>query len=239
MDLQGQRVVVLGGTSGIGLATAEAAARQGAVVTVASSRQSSVDRALTRLPGGSDGRVVDLADTRAVAALFDELGEFDHLVYTAGEPMTLMPLDTLDLDAARHFFTLRYFGALTAVRAAVPHLRKDGSITLTTGVAKDRPGPGWAVAASICGAMEALTKALAVELAPIRVNVVSPGVVRSPLWSAMGEADRERMYAEIGGAIPAGRVGEVEDIARAYVFLMTEPFATGTVLTVDGGSVLV
>ncbi|GAB3987223.1 SDR family oxidoreductase [Actinoallomurus acanthiterrae] len=238
MDLQGQRVVVLGGTSGIGLATAEAASRQGAVVTVASSRQSSVDRALTRLPDGSDGRVVDLADTRAVAALFDELGEFDHLVYSAGEPLTLMPLDTLDLDAARNFFTLRYFGALAAVRAAVPHLRKDGSITLTTGVAKDRPGPGWAVAASICGAMESLTKALAVELAPIRVNAVSPGVVRSPLWSGMGEADRERMYAEVGGAIPAGRVGEVEDIARAYVFLMTEPFGTGTVLTVDGGSVL-
>src|SRR5262249_27400794 len=161
------------------------AARQGAVVTVASSRQSSVDRALTRLPGGSGGRVVDLSDSRAVAALFDELGEFDHLVYSAGEPLTLMPLDTLDLDTARSFFTLRSFGALAAVRAAVPHLRKDGSITLTTGVAKDRPDPGWAVAASICGAMEALTKALAVELAPIRVNVVSPGVVRSPLWSAM------------------------------------------------------
>ncbi|MBP2705050.1 SDR family oxidoreductase [Microbispora sp. RL4-1S] len=239
MDLQGQRVVVLGGTSGIGLATAEAAARQGAVVTVASSRRAGVDHALTRLPDLCDGRVADLTDPAAVGRLFDEVGEFAHLVYTAGEPLTLMPLDTLDLAAAGGFFGLRYFGALGAVRAALPYLRKDGSITLTTGVAKDRPGPGWAVAASVCGAVEALTKALAVELAPVRVNAVSPGVVRSPLWTAMGEAERERMYAEVGAAIPMGRVGEVEDIARAYVFLMTERFATGTVLTVDGGSILV
>jgi NAD(P)-dependent dehydrogenase (short-subunit alcohol dehydrogenase family) len=86
--------------------------------------------------------------------------------------------------------------------------------------------------------VEALTKALAVELAPVRVNAVSPGVVRSPLWSRMGEDERERMYHDIGGHIPAGRVGEVEDIAGAYLFCMTQSFATGTVLTVDGGSVL-
>ncbi|MEU4539714.1 SDR family oxidoreductase [Streptosporangium sp. NPDC023825] len=239
MDLQGQRIIVLGGTSGIGLATAQAAARHGAVVTVASSRRAGVDHALSRLPDGSGGRVVDLTDARAVDELFEDHGRFDHLVFTAGEPLRLMPLDTLDLDAARDFFALRYFGALGAVRAAVPHLREGGSITLTTGIAKDRPGPGWAVAASICGAVEALTKALAVELAPARVNAVSPGFVRSPLWSEMGEEDRERMYAEVGTAIPVGRIGEVEDIARAFVFLMTEPFATGTVLTVDGGNVLV
>jgi NAD(P)-dependent dehydrogenase (short-subunit alcohol dehydrogenase family) len=239
MDLQGQRVVVLGGTSGIGLATAQAATRLGAVVTVASSRRASVDHALARLPDGSGGRVVDFTDTQAVGEFFEDLGEFAHLVYTAGEPLTLMPLQALNLDVARNFFALRYFGALGAVHAAIPHLRKDGSVTLTTGIAKDRPGPGWAVAASICGAMEALTKALAVELAPIRVNVVSPGFVRSPMWSGMSEEDRERMYAEVGAAIPAGRVGEVDDIARAYMFLLTEPFATGTVLTVDGGNVLV
>ncbi|WP_062433153.1 SDR family oxidoreductase [Herbidospora daliensis] len=239
MDLQGKRVVVLGGTSGIGLATAQAAARQGAVVTVASRRRASVDHALARLPEGAAGRVADLTDPAAVGAVLAGAGPIDHLVYTAGEPLALMPVGGLDLDAARDFFAVRYFGVLGAVRAALPHLAGNGSITLTTGTAKDRPGPGWSVAASICGAMESLTRALAVELAPIRVNAVAPGFVRSPLWAGMGEEARERMYAEAGAVIPVGRVGEVEDVARAYLFLMTEPFASGTVLTVDGGHVLV
>jgi NAD(P)-dependent dehydrogenase (short-subunit alcohol dehydrogenase family) len=234
MDLHGQRVTVLGGTSGIGLATAAAAAGQGATVTVVSSRRASVDKALAVLPAGAAGRAVDLGRPGEVRALLDDLGEIDHLVYTAGEPLELMRVATLDLDAARNFFTLRYFGALSAVQAA--HVR--GSITLTAGVAKDRPGPGWAVAASICGAIEALTRALAVELAPVRVNAVSPGVVRSPLWAGMGDDDRELMYRETGAQLLVGRVGEVEDIAAAYLFCMTQPFATGTVLTVDGGAVL-
>jgi NAD(P)-dependent dehydrogenase (short-subunit alcohol dehydrogenase family) len=239
MDLRGQRVVALGGTSGIGLATAASAAKHGADVTVVSSRRASVDQAIDRLPSGARGFVADLTDAGQVKAVLAGLGPFDHLVYTAGEPLALMSIDALELDAAKSAFTLRYFSALAAVHAAVPHLRPGGSITLTTGVAKDRPGPGWAVAASICGAVEALTRALAVELAPIRVNAVSPGVVRSPLWSGMSEADQEVMYKQVGAGLPVGRVGEVDEIARAYLFLLTEPFATGTVLTVDGGTVLV
>ncbi|WP_328607137.1 SDR family oxidoreductase [Amycolatopsis sp. NBC_00345] len=238
-QLDGRHVVVLGGTSGIGFATAAAAAAEGAKVTVASSRQSSVDRALAQLPATATGRALDLADATKVRALFDELGEFDHLVYTAAEPLTLMPLDTLDVEAARSFFGLRYFGALTAVQAAVPHLRKGGSITLTSGTAGTRGGPGWGVAASICAAVEGLTRSLAVELAPLRVNAVAPGIVRSPLWQGMADADREQMYEETGAALPTGRVGEPEDVARAYVYCMTQPWATGTVQLIDGGTVLV
>lgn len=230
------KAVVLGGTSGIGFAVAAAAAAEGFEVTVASSRPSSVDKAVAALPGVR-GVVLDLADPGAVTAFFAGHVDFDHLVYTAGEPLSLMPLDTLDLDAARRFFGLRYFGALGAIRAAAPHVR--GSITLTSGSAAARGGPGWAVAASICGAIEALTRSLAVELAPVRVNAVAPGVVRSPLWQGMSDADRESMYASIGASLPAGRVGEVEDVARAYLYCMTQPWATGTVLTTDGGTVLV
>jgi NAD(P)-dependent dehydrogenase (short-subunit alcohol dehydrogenase family) len=238
MDLHEQRVVVLGGTSGIGFATAKAAADRGAEVTVVSSRPASVSRALADLPPGTRGKAADLTDTAQVSRMFADLGSIDHLVFTAGEPLALMTLDKLDLDKAREFFTLRYFAALWAVRSSIPYLRPGGSITLTTGVASHRPGPGWAVAASICGAVESLTRALAVELAPIRVNAVSPGVVRSPLWASMTQASREQFYRDTAASLPAGRVGEVDDIAQAYLFCLTQPFATGSILTVDGGAVL-
>ncbi|MGQ5261722.1 SDR family oxidoreductase [Micromonospora sp. ZYX-F-536] len=243
-SLRSRHVVVLGGTSGIGLATARAAAEAGAVVTVVSSNPASVEKALAELPEGAHGHAVDLTDAAAVdrmfARLVAEVGPVDHLAYTAGEPLALMSLDELDVDRARQFFELRYFGALGAVRAAAPHLSDGGSVTLTTGTASARPGPGWSVAASICGATEALTRALAVELAPrrIRVNAVAPGVVRSPLWASMPEADREQLYRQSAASVPLGRVGEVDDVASAYLFTMVNPFTTGTVLTVDGGSVL-
>jgi NAD(P)-dependent dehydrogenase (short-subunit alcohol dehydrogenase family) len=176
----------------------------------------------------------------AISELFADVDDIDHLVYTAGEPLSLMGMGDLQLARAREAFTLRYFSALWSVHAAVPHLRPGGSITLTTGVAGARPSPGWAVAASVCGAVDSLTRALAVELAPayIRVNAVAPGVVRSPLWSNMSEDTREQMYRDVGTTIPVGRVGEVDDIAAAYLFLMTAQFATGVVLTIDGGTVL-
>lgn len=236
--LTAQRVVVLGGTSGIGLAVALAAADEGAEVTVASSRQSSVDRALTHLPPTAGGAVVNLNGSGRARAVFEELGEIDHMVFTAGESLALTPLDELDLEEARRFFGLRYFGALAAVQAATPYLRLGGSITLTSGTAAARGGPGWAVPASICGATEALTRSLAVELAPLRVNAVAPGLVRSPLWQGMDEGERELMYQQRGASIPAGRVGEVHDAASAYLYCMTQRWATGTVVLVDGGSVL-
>lgn len=236
--LADRRVVVLGGTSGIGLAVAEAAAAAGAAVTVASSRKANVESALGRLPAGAAGEVVDLTDAPRVRELFDRLGEIDHLVYTAGDPLLLAPVADLDLDAARDFFTLRYFGVLAAVQAAVPKLREGGSITLTTGTAGPRPVPGAAVTASVCGAMEGLTRALAVELAPIRVNAVMPGVVRSNLWAPLPDDFREQLYAGTADTTPLKRIGEVDDIAEAYLYLMTQRHATGTVQVLDGGAVL-
>jgi NAD(P)-dependent dehydrogenase (short-subunit alcohol dehydrogenase family) len=239
MGLQGQRVVVIGGTSGIGLAVAAASIADGAHVVVASSRQSSVDTAVTRLGARATGQALDVLDTKAVSEFFDFLGGVDHLVYTAGEALSLMPINDLDLGRARGFFQTRYFGALNSVHAAVRHVRAGGSITLTSGSAGERPGAGWALAASVCGAMNSLIRALALELAPIRVNAVAPGVVRSPLWSRMSETDRDGMYAQLGQSLPVGRVGEVEEIAQAYLYCMTQNYGTGVVLNVDGGTVLV
>ena len=239
MDIDGQRVAVIGGTSGIGLATARAAAERGAQVVIVSARQASVQRALEQLPDGTTGHVADVRDAAALDEVFDRIGTLDHLVYTSGEALALTSLADLDPVAARSFFEIRYFGVLAAVRAAAPRLRRTGSVTLTGGSAGPRPLPGWAVAASLCGAMEALTRELALELAPVRVNLVRPGVVRSPLWSAMGEAERDDLYREIAKTVPVGHTGQVEEIALAYLYCMQQTYATGSIVAVDGGALLV
>ena len=237
--LENKRVVILGGSSGIGLAVAEEAASQGAKVTIASSDAERVQKATECIGGEAQGQAVDVADERAVAAFFTKLGDFDHLVFTAGDSLHLQDLASTDLKQARRAFELRYWAALAAVKYGSPHIRKGGSIVLTTGVAGRRPHKGWVVAASVCGTIEALTRALAVELAPIRVNAVSPGVVRTNLWQNMSSAEREHLYESVGKSLPVGRVGEPHDIAQAYLFLMQEGFGTGQTLVVDGGTVLV
>ena len=239
MSLTNKRVVIIGGTSGIGLATARAAIDAGAHVVIASSRQSSIDAALGELAADTTGRALDVLDAGAVQAFFDEIGEFDHLAYTAGESLRLLPVDGMDIDQARGFFQVRFFGALNAVSIAATHIRPGGSITLTSGSARTRPGAGWSVASSLCGATTSLAGALAVELAPLRVNVVEPGIVRSPLWGAMSVEDQQAMYTQQAGSLPVGRVGEVEDVARAFLYSMTQSFMTGTSIPVDGGALLV
>jgi NAD(P)-dependent dehydrogenase (short-subunit alcohol dehydrogenase family) len=238
MSISGSRVLVVGGTSGIGLAVATAVAERGATPIVASRRPASVETALAALPAGADGATVDLTDEASVAALVHQHAPFDHVAFTAGEPLELIPLRDLTSDLVRSFFETRFLGAIAVVRAVAPVLRPGGSITLTSGTAGDRPGAGWALGASVCGAMSALTRAFAVELAPVRVNAVAPGVVRSPLWSAMPEPDRAAMYDDVAAAVPLGRVAEVEDAALAYVYAMEQVHGTGIVITVDGGTVL-
>jgi NAD(P)-dependent dehydrogenase (short-subunit alcohol dehydrogenase family) len=237
--LQNERVVILGGSSGIGLAVGELAASHGAKVVVASSNPERVQKAIESIGGKAEGHAIDVSDERAVEAFFARVGHFDHLVYTAGDSLHLHDLASTDLKQARRAFELRYWSAIAAVKYGSPNIRKGGSIVLTTGIAGQRPRKGWVVAASVCGAIEALTRALAVELAPIRVNAVSPGVVRTNLWQSMSAAEREHLYESVGNSLPVGRVGEAREIAQAYLFLMQEGFSTGQTVVVDGGTVLV
>ncbi|HEY2048488.1 MAG TPA: SDR family oxidoreductase [Caulobacteraceae bacterium] len=238
MNLNNQRIVVLGGTSGLGLAVAQAAVVEGAAVVVGSSSQARVDAALALLGKTAEGRAVDLSDPSATRAFFERTGPFDHLVYTAGESLQLLGLDA-DLAAMRRFFELRYWGALAAAQSARASIRAGGSIVFTSGTASARPlGPGWAAASSICSAMEGLTRALAVELKPLRVNCVAPGVVKTPLWSGMSDADREAFYASEAARLPVGHAGEPEEIAEAYLYLMRQTYVTGQVVYADGGALL-
>jgi NAD(P)-dependent dehydrogenase (short-subunit alcohol dehydrogenase family) len=237
--LKNKRVVILGGSSGIGLAVAQQASEQGAEIALVSSNARRNQDAVRSLPGKSEGFTLDLADEPAIQAFFDKLGSFDHLVFTAGDQLHLNELASTDLRNARRAFELRYWSALAAVKYGSPHIRKGGSVVLTTGIAGQRPFKGWVIAASVCGTVEALTRALAVELAPLRVNAVSPGVVRTNLWQNLSEQERANMYEGIGKKLLVGRVGEASDIARVYLFLMQEGYSSGQIVVVDGGALLV
>jgi len=240
MVMQNKRVVILGGTSGIGFSVAEAVAAAGGQPVVVSRRPESVEVALATLGNGAEGMTADLSSEAAIADLFTRIGAFDHLAYTAGETLMLQPLANMDIATAHRFLETRFWGALTAAKYAVPMIRPGGSITFTSGVAGERPpGAGWSLGASICAAMDGLTRALALELAPLRVNLVSPGFVRTPLWRDIEEEAREALFASAGAKLLTGRVGEPQEIAQAYLFLMQSGFTTGHTLVLDGGGRLV
>ncbi|HEY6901166.1 MAG TPA: SDR family oxidoreductase [Puia sp.] len=246
-----QKVIILGGSAGIGLATAKAAAAEGAHITIVSSNKQRIDQALQQLPAGSKGFAVDLSKEQNIKEFFDQFsssnqaagsdhaGSFDHLLYTAGENLSLSPIADTDIDQARSFFTIRYWGAFATVKYAAPHINPGGSIGLIGGIASPRPGKGWSVASSICAAMEGFVRAMAVELAPIRVNLVAPGVVRTDLWGLLSETDRNQLFKTVGDSLPVKRIGEAEDIAQTFTYLMKQGYCTGQVLVVDGGNVLV
>jgi len=238
-ELSEKRIVVLGGSSGIGLEVAQQAAAQGARAIIASSNADRVKQAVATLDGKAEGHTLDLSNESDIQNFFQKVGDFDHLVFTAGDALQLNELAATDLTKARHAFELRFWAVLSAVKYASTHIRKGGSIVLTTGIAGERPYKGWTLAASVCGAIVSLTRALAVELAPIRVNAVSPGVVRTNLWNNMNKQDREALFENMGNHLLVGRVGEACEIARAYLFLMQEGYSTGQTVVVDGGAVLI
>ncbi|MBV9796233.1 MAG: SDR family oxidoreductase [Actinobacteria bacterium] len=239
MDLQGKHVVVIGGSSGMGLATAAGAAAAGAKVTIASSDQSRLDAALATLPSGCDGVVVDARREESFAEALAQIGELDHLVYSAGDGVSPRPLVETAPDEARGLFDVRFWGAVAAIRHAAPRIKAGGSIGLTSGTIVVRPPAGAALAAGAAAAIEGLTRGLAVELAPVRVNAVRPGAIHTPMWDALPEARRSAVLGALAERTITKKVGQPDEIAAAHLFLMDNRFVTGTVLTVDGGAILI
>lgn len=238
MNLKNARVLIIGGTSGIGLGVAEVVADRGGSPIVVSRSQSNVDRAVAELGENARGMTVDLGDPASLGHLVDEVGQIEHLVFTAGESLTHVRLADLTAEVINDFLGTRFTGQLQIIRAFTPQIAPGGSITLTSGTAAEKPGLG-VLPTAICGAINAMARALAVELAPLRINAVAPGPIRTPLWSALGEADREAVYEQFASNLPVGRIGEPADTALAYAYLMEQEFGTGVVLTVDGGTTLV
>ncbi|WP_223839817.1 SDR family oxidoreductase [Nocardiopsis deserti] len=234
--IENQKVVLIGGTMGMGLAAAVAAAERGAHVVVASRKQSNVDEALEQLPAGSEGFVLDASDEDAVREFFPKVGPFDHLVFTAGTHVSFTALSDVSLAYARACFEDRFFMPFMAAKYGSPHLRPHGSIVLTSGVAAARPAAGVVVHSSTSGAVETLTRALAVELGPLRVNAVRVGPLQRSLDD---DPERAELFEAILRRLPVGRFGQWSEVGAAYVHLMENGYVTGSVMDLDGGYVLV
>ena len=235
-SLDEKRVIIIGGATGIGFAISELAHATGAAVVIASSNKANVDAAVQRLPGAT-GHTVDLRDETGVAAFFGELGSFDHLAITAGDWSVPMfgPTQDIELTQAREVFAVRFWGALAAVKHGCRRISQNGSVTLTSGMITHRPRKGTPVAAAMGGAVEHLTRGLAIDLAPVRVNAVCPGLILTDHVKQMPEA----MLRAMVDPLPVPRGAEPQEAARAYVYLMLNDYATGQILPVDGGGLLV
>jgi NAD(P)-dependent dehydrogenase (short-subunit alcohol dehydrogenase family) len=234
MTLAGARVVVVGGTSGMGLATARAAAAQGADV-VAAGRRPVEGRATV---DGVRHAQVDVTDEASVRALFDGLGSLDHL-FVSSSPGAPGPLLEQDLAAARTFVDGKLLGSWACARYAAPHMPAGGSITFVTGCAAVRPPRHAAMVTAAFAAVEALSRALALELGPLRVNTIRPGYTDSEMWSGLSDAERDAFRRRVADALPSGRMGTPDDVAHAALFLMTSRQTTGALLEVSGGETLV
>lgn len=229
--LQDQSVVVLGGTAGIGQAVARAALAAGARVTVLG-RSAKTD-------GDVNGIAVDANDTATLASALAQAavgGKIDHLVITIGSRTSPPPFASLQRADLEQGFGTKLFAALMAVQAALPHLAERASITLTSGLLSRKATATGLLRGSINAAVEAAAKNLAKELAPRRVNVVSPGVVDTDVWGA--PADRQAMLVRIGSGLPVGRVGTPDDLAQGYLLAMTNGFMTGAIIDIEGGGLL-
>jgi NAD(P)-dependent dehydrogenase (short-subunit alcohol dehydrogenase family) len=237
MKFQGKKIVIIGGSSGIGLATAKAAIAEGAEVIIASRSEEKLQKAKESIPGKVETFPVDARNEESIKNLFEKIGPFDHLA-TPGSEGVRGPFLQLDPQSVRSAFESKFWGQYYAARYGAPHLRQGGSITLMAGSFSQRPKPGAFVMTSINSAIEGLGRALAVELSPIRVNVVSPGVVDTPMYSRIPEEQRKAMYQQVAASLPAKKVGQTEDIAAAFLFLMGNSYATGTTLYLDGGSMV-
>jgi NAD(P)-dependent dehydrogenase (short-subunit alcohol dehydrogenase family) len=239
MNLRDKRIMIIGGSSGIGFATARAAVAAEAAVVIVGRSLERLEKAKDEI--GASGKVevqtLDVRDEAAVQTFFERIGAFDHLT-TPGSEVSGGSFLTGETAVARANMESKFWGQYHAAKYGTPNLRPGGSIVLFSGTYSQRPPAGAGSIAAINGAIEALGRALAIELSPLRVNVVSPGLVDTPVYSYISESERIAMFQSVSRSLPARRIGRPEDIAQTVIYLMTNPFTTGSTIFVDGGHAL-
>jgi len=240
--LMGKKVVVIGGSSGIGLGVATAALEKGAEVVIVGRSQEKLqatERSLAAL-GKVGTFAADMTKEKDIERLFTQIGAFDHLVSTAGTPPPGDPIENTNIDVIRRFIDNKLVGAVLLAKHAVRGLKKGGSMTFTSGINKDKPPvPGGAVVAAIAGSFSYLAHALSLELAPTRVNIVSPGWVDTPMFTELAGEHKSGLFENMAGQLPIGRIAKPDDVAPAYLYVMESEFTTGQTLRIDGGQSLI
>jgi NAD(P)-dependent dehydrogenase (short-subunit alcohol dehydrogenase family) len=242
MELQGKTMVVVGGGSGIGRRIAVDAAAAGARVVVAARNPERLDTTIRTWSGGlgavASGGIevarVDLGDEKSIVALAESVGTVDYLVNVANSSAN-GPLTELEREAVVGAFDAKVIGAILLAKHFGPRFAEGGAMLLFSGIVGWRPSPGKTVTAATNGAVSFLASALATELAPIRVNAISPGIIDSGAWDGLGEG-KQKLFDATAAKVPARRVGQLADISSAALLALTNPFITGETLHVDGGA---
>lgn len=237
MSFDGQRVVIIGASAGIGEAAARAFAAGGAAVTITGRSKERLDQAAQRIGHPVHTGELDATRREALDAFFATTGTIDHLVLSASPgAVGAGPIAALDEAALWQAFDGKFFAHVKAIQAALPRLRRDGSVTMVTAATARAAFAGTAGIAAVNGALETMVGPLAVELAPLRVNAVSPGVIDTHWWNALPEDQRQAYFDSVAAVTPVRRVGKPEDVADAIVYLAGAGYITGTVLECTGGT---
>jgi NAD(P)-dependent dehydrogenase (short-subunit alcohol dehydrogenase family) len=239
--LQDQRVVIVGGTSGMGLGSARAAAEAGAEVIVVGRRPESSRKSSPAEDGHFKHATADITNEASVRALFEEIGHFDHLLITAAPASRefLGDFAKQDLAKAQGYMNGKFFGSWLCARYATSKIRSNGSITFLTGCSVVHPHPGGTMVTATFAALEAFSRVLALEMGPLRVNTIRPGLIESEAWNFLEKPVRDKFFEQARAVMPARRIGSIQDIGHCAVFIMTNPYISGTTIEVSGGETLV